>query len=56
MILAGDFCCWLRGGSLFVFSEKDGCKVCVFTLCCFLAEYCKALGKFVRNKGRMMKK
>ena len=32
----------------FVVSEEDGCNICVFTLCCFLA-------KFVRNKRRMKK-
>ena len=35
---------------------RIGCNVCVFTLCCFFAECCKALAKFVRNKRRMMKK
>ena len=35
---------------------RIGCNVCVFTLCCFLAECCKAFTKFGRNKRRRMKK
>ena len=27
----------------FVVSEEDGCNVCVFTLCCFLAEFVRPL-------------
>ena len=39
-ILTGDFVvCW-REGSLFVFSEEDGCNICVFTLCRFPAKFC----------------
>ena len=33
-----------------VVSEEDGYNVCVFTLCYYLAECCKALAKFVWNK------
>ena len=54
MILAGEVGLLVARES-FVVSEEDGCNVCVFTLCCFLAECCKALAKLVRNKRRMKK-
>ena len=53
MILAGDVGLLVAMDSLLA---RIGCNVCVFTLCCFLAEYCKALAKFVINKKRRMKK
>ena len=37
MILAGEVGLLVAKESLFVFSEEDGCNVCVFTLCGFLA-------------------
>ena len=49
MILAGDVGLLVARESLFV-SKEDGCNVCVFMLCCFLAEFVRSLAKFVRNK------
>ena len=42
MILAGEVGLLVARESLFV-SEEDGCNVCVFTLCCFLAAFVRSL-------------
>ena len=43
--------------SWFVSSEGNGCNVCVFTLCCFFAEFVRSLANSCKEiKGRMMKK